>query len=70
MTPQTDVELDLTSAFSRLTYRRRTAVALHYYLGLTVAECAEVMGCRAGTVKSTLSDAREQLRKILGEEYR
>lgn len=70
VTPQTDVELDLTSALSRLTYRRRTAVALHYYLGLTVEECAEVMGCRAGTVKSTLSDAREQLRKILGEDYR
>ena len=67
---QTDVELDLTSALAQLTVRRRTAVALHYYLGLTVEECGEVMGCSAGTVKSTLSDARGQLRKILGEEYR
>jgi DNA-directed RNA polymerase specialized sigma24 family protein len=45
-------------------------VALHYYLGLTVDECAGVMGCSAGTVKSTLSDARTRLREILGEEYR
>ena len=70
LTPPTEVELDLTSALSRLTDRRRTAVALHYYLGLTVEECAQVMGCSTGTVKSTLSDARGQLRKILGKEYR
>jgi RNA polymerase sigma factor (sigma-70 family) len=68
--PHSEIEIDLTSALSRLTERRRIAVALHYYLELTVEECAEVMGCSAGTVKSTLSDARTQLREILGEEYR
>lgn len=62
--------LDLTAALARLTQRRRVAVALHYYLGLSVDEAAEVMGCSSGTVKSTLSDARRQLRDILGKEYR
>jgi RNA polymerase sigma-70 factor (ECF subfamily) len=67
---QPDAAIDLSSALAQLTERRRTAVALHYYLGLSVEECAEVMDCSAGTVKSTLSDARGQLRNILGEEYR
>ncbi len=66
----TDGDVDLRRALQRLTKRQRTMVALHYYAGLPVAEIAEVMGCSAGTVKSTLADGRTRLRRELGEDYR
>jgi len=61
---------DLDRALAQLAIRQRTAVVLHYYLGLPVADVAAVMSCAPGTVKSTLSDARTQLRRALGEDYR
>jgi RNA polymerase sigma-70 factor (ECF subfamily) len=62
--------LDVQAAVASLARRQRTAVVLHYYLGISAAETAQVMGCSVGTVKSTLSDARRQLKKALGEDYR
>lgn len=62
-----DRALDVSRALSRLTPRQREAVDLHYFAGLTVAETATVMGCSAGTVKSTLSDARARLGPLLEE---
>lgn len=61
-----DPDGELDAAITALAPRQRLAVALHYYLGLSVAECAAVMDCSDGTVKSTLFDARANLRKILG----
>ena len=58
-------DLDLRSALRRLTGRQRLAVELYYYAGLPVAECALVMSCAEGTVKSTLAAARERLRADL-----
>jgi RNA polymerase sigma-70 factor (ECF subfamily) len=66
----TRADVDLARALGRLTARQRTAVELHYYLGLPLADVAQVLGCSAGTVKSTLSDARAKLRGELGEDYR
>lgn len=60
-----DSRLDLNTAMDTLTDRQRAAVTLHYLLGLPVADIAEVLGCRVGTVKSTLSDARRLLRRSL-----
>jgi RNA polymerase sigma factor (sigma-70 family) len=57
--------LDLTAALRELSARQRLAVNCFYYAGLTVDETAGVMRCSAGTVKSTLNDARAKLRKIL-----
>lgn len=62
--------LDVSAAIRQLTRRQQLAVTLHYYLGLPVSDSAEVMGCSAGTVKSTLSDARQRLRALLGDDYR
>lgn len=58
-----DVELEL--ALRLLSHRQQLAVALHYFLGLSVAETAAVMGCAQGTVKSTLYDARKRLATLL-----
>jgi RNA polymerase sigma factor (sigma-70 family) len=67
--PSRDVErsLDLEDAIAGLPRRQRLAVELHYLLGLDVRECAAVMGCSDGTVKSTLFDARLRLRGVLQE---
>ena len=62
--------VDLSAAMRKLTRRQQLAVTLHYYLGMPISESAEVMGCSPGTVKSTLSDARQRLRVLLGDDYR
>lgn len=65
-----EVHPELHAAVASLPRRQRTAVALHYVLGLPVDETAEAMGCRPGTVKSLLHQARQRLRTELGEDAR
>ena len=64
------LSLDLERAIARLAPRQRLAVTLRYFLGLPVADVATVMGCAEGTAKSTLADARDRIRALLGEDYR
>ena len=68
--PATDAErdLDLDRAIAGLAERQQLAVHLHYFVGLSVDETAAVMSCSAGTVKSTLFDARSRLRALLGDD--
>lgn len=61
----TDDHLDLERVVSELPPRQRMAVDCYYYLDLSVAETAAVMGCAEGTVKSALSDARQNIRRAL-----
>lgn len=67
-TPPPEVHPELQAAVDELPRRQRAAVALHYILGLPVADAAEAMGVRPGTVKSLLFQARENLREHLGED--
>lgn len=60
-------DLDLERAIGQLAHRQQLAVHLHYFVGLTIDETAAVMSCSAGTVKSTLFDARSKLRGLLGD---
>jgi RNA polymerase sigma-70 factor (ECF subfamily) len=60
-------DLDLERAVEQLAERQQLAVHLHYFVGLTVDETADVMRCSTGTVKSTLFDARTRLRALLGD---
>jgi len=60
-------DLDLERAITDLPERQALAVHLHYFVGLSVEETGAVMQCAAGTVKSTLFDARTALRKALGD---
>jgi RNA polymerase sigma-70 factor (ECF subfamily) len=57
--------VDLERAVATLPPRMRMTIDCVYFVGLTVAETADVMGVSTGTVKSTLSDARERLRSAL-----
>ena len=61
-------DIDLERALDRLTDRQRSAVDLHYFVGLDVTTVAEVMGCAPGTVKATLHQARARLRELLGDD--
>ncbi len=64
----TPVDLDLERAIADLSPRQRQAVDLYYFVGLDVAATAQVMGCAPGTVKATLSQARDRLRTLLGDD--
>jgi RNA polymerase sigma factor (sigma-70 family) len=57
--------IDMERAVARLPPRMRLAVDCVYFVDLTIAETALVMGVSEGTVKSTLFDARARLRDIL-----
>ncbi len=48
--------------------KQRTAVHLHYWLGCTVAEIAELMDSKPATVKSHLFRARRSLARTLTED--
>jgi RNA polymerase sigma-70 factor (ECF subfamily) len=53
---------ELLAAIAELPERDRLAIACRYFLELSEAETAGVLGCRRGTVKSRLSRALGRLR--------
>jgi len=57
----------LLAELAKLSRRRRTAVVLRYYEGLSDTEIAEVMGCAASTVRGHIFKALEALRVELAE---
>ena len=61
--PPPDVagSLALQAALADLPRRQRAALVLHYFAGLPVADIAEVLHARPGTVKSLLSRGRSAL---------
>jgi RNA polymerase sigma-70 factor (ECF subfamily) len=74
--PMADPALDvadrdqLARGFQRLTPEQRALVVLHYYVGLPLAETAEILGIPVGTVKSRLFRATRQLRAVLDADDR
>ncbi len=57
-------EIDETwPAICRLPFRQRAALALRFYEDLEEAEIARILGCRPGTVKSTIHRGLTRLRK-------
>jgi RNA polymerase sigma-70 factor (sigma-E family) len=64
-------EIDETwTALRRLQPRRRAVVVLRYYEDLPLADIAEILGCRVGTVKSMLHRALAELKAELKAEIR
>lgn len=58
---------ELVAAVHRLSPRHREAIVLRYWLDLTEAEMAEVMGVSRGTVKSHVSRGLDALAALLEE---
>lgn len=58
-----EVDLDMDRAVRRLTLHQRTVITLHYHHGYSLDECADLMGCRPGTVRSHLARALTTLRR-------
>lgn len=61
---------DFDAAFERLSVEQRSILLAHHHDGRSVAEIAERLGIRPGTVKSRLHTARRALEKALDEERR
>lgn len=56
----------LEPAIEQLNADQRALLALHYTLGYSIAETAEVLGIRVGTAKSRLNSGLNALRKSIG----
>jgi len=56
--------------FRRLSPEQRTLIVLHFYLGLPMAETAEILDLPVGTVKSRLFRAIQQMRAALEADAR
>ena len=56
---------ELADAFATLPIKRRAAIVLRYYDGLSEARIAEVLGVPPGTVKSLLSRGLAELREVI-----
>jgi RNA polymerase sigma factor (sigma-70 family) len=57
----------LLKALDRLNERQRAAVILKFWADLPEKEIAEILQCRPGTVKSMLSRALADLRKVVAQ---
>lgn len=60
--------MDLLRNLQKLDVKYREVILLHYYYDLSIKEIARVLKQPEGTVKSKLKRARDQLKKISGEE--
>ena len=61
---------ELERAFRRLTGEHRAVLVMHHYLGLSGAEIGETLGLSAGTVRSKLHYARQQMRAAIEADAR
>lgn len=56
------------AALAALGPRMRSAVVLRHWLGYDVTECADLLGCSEGTVKSQTARGLERLRHLLADD--
>jgi len=60
----------LDRGFRRLSAEQRAVIVLHHYLGLSLAEAAEVLSIPLGTMQSRLSRATQAMRAALEADER
>jgi RNA polymerase sigma factor (sigma-70 family) len=58
-------DTDLVRALAGLSAKQRAVIGLHYMYGYTLDECAPIMGCGRGTVRTHLSRALDTLKERL-----
>lgn len=63
----TDDVIDLRVAVERLPRPTQVLLVLHYWMGLSLPECAREIGIPEGTAKSRLASALVALRRQLGK---
>ncbi|MCF6299855.1 MAG: RNA polymerase sigma factor [Proteobacteria bacterium] len=64
---KTEDQLDMISLIKQLPHKQKSIIQLFYYDGFNIREIAEILQKPAGTVKSLLFDARNQLKQLFGE---
>lgn len=64
-----DTDTAVAKAVAQLPVDRRVVVVLHYWLGFSTTEIAEILELPLGTVGSRLSRALSQLRMILEAQH-
>jgi RNA polymerase sigma-70 factor (sigma-E family) len=71
-TPSSDPSAEdrdaVRTALAALGPRMRAAVVLRHWLGYDVGECAHLLGCSEGTVKSQTARGLDRLRVLLSDE--
>lgn len=55
--------VDLDRSYRRLSPRQRAAIFLHYHHGYSIDECADLMRCSAGSVRTHLARAIASMRR-------
>ena len=60
-------DIDLDGAYRKLSLKQRVAITLTFGHGYSVDECAALMGCRPGTVRTHVARGPATLRKELGD---
>lgn len=65
---RSEERMQIMAALAALPFRRREVLVLRFYLGLSEAEIAQVLGISPGTVKSTAARGLAALARRLGEE--
>ncbi len=55
--------VDLDRSYRRLSPKQRAAIFLHYHHGYSIDECADLMSCGAGSVRTHLARALASMRK-------
>jgi RNA polymerase sigma-70 factor (sigma-E family) len=63
-----DERLRMRAALRKVPRRQRAVLVLRFLEGLSVDETAEILGCRAGTVKSQTARGLATLRDVLAAE--
>lgn len=69
VTQQQRDTLALRQALEQLPPEQNACIVMHYLEGWSIAEIAETLGIPDGTVKSRMRYGREQLSRLLGEEW-
>lgn len=62
-----DEKIDMMRMINKLPSKQKTIIQLFYYDGFNIREISKILTTPAGTIKSLLFDARNNLKQLIGE---